>query len=229
MRIPKKTFKRWLDGDLECSRLPLLPRRSDKRTLLILSPVRTPGLGTILSLSHDRERVKWYLFLKHVLEGLNENERIVFILLFTKGNDEEFGFFKEILDFDFLTRPIASRIALVKKVNDLVSFSRSDPTQCLRCWKPSLQFNRFWFDRKRFPPVQYVGVGYKDKGSLNNSTRGVEVFQDLPTPTKYRSLMFLFRILFGLPLVPDNTEVPEGALGKQIRLKSLGEAKRGRP
>ena len=225
MRIPKKTFKSWLRGVLDFSRLPLLPRRSGERTLLILSPVRVPGIGAILTLSHSREKVKWYLFCKHVLEGLNENEKIVFMLLTTKGNDEEYRFFKEVQEFDFLPRPIAVRMALIEKVNELVSFTRSDPTQCLRCWTPSLQFNRFWFDRKRFPPIQYIGVGYKDKGSLNSSTRGVEEFPEDPLPAKYRSLMFIFRILFGLPLIPDNPEVFEGTLGKQIRLMSLGKAK----
>jgi hypothetical protein len=227
--IPKKTFRKWLSGYLTPAELPLLPRRSEKRTLLIQAPERVPGVGIILTLSHSREKVKWHLLVKHILEGLNENERIVLILLTVGRNEEEYRFFKEILEFDFLQTPMSVRIALLQKIADQVSAIRPNPTLCLTCWKPSLSFNRFWFEKKRFPPVQYIGVGYKDKGSLNDSALGVEAFlQDLK-PDVFPNLLFIFRITLGLPLVPDNCEENESfSSRKRIRLTSTRSAKRGR-
>lgn len=228
MIIPKKTFRKWLSGALTPRELPLLPRRSETRTLLIQAPVQVPGVGIILTLSHSREKVKWHLFVKHILEGLNENERIVLILLTVGRNEEEYRFFKEILEFDFLQTPMPVRIALLQKIGDQVSTIRPNPTLCLTCWKPSLSFNRFWFEKKRFPPVQYIGVGYKDKGSLNESTLGVEAFLKVLNPDVYPDLLFIFRIFLGLPLVPENGEENKGfSSRKRIRLMSPSRTKRG--
>lgn len=209
--------------------LPLLPRRSEKRTLLIVAPVSIPGLGMLLSLSHDREKVKWHLLVKHVLESLNEHEKIVFALLTVSGSEEEYRFFKEIMEFDFLSQPIGTRMAWLKKMSDHVSLMRPNPTQCLTGLEPTLSFNRFWFEEKKFPPVRRMGVGYKDQGSLRPATLGVVGREATTEVSIYPELMFSFRIFFRLPLVPDTLEgSPSSSSKARIRLMSPGRAKRER-
>lgn len=226
MKIPKGTFKAWIGGYLRVTSLPLLPRRSEKRTLLILAPVSVPGLGMLLSLSHDREKVKWHLLVKHVLEGLNEHERIVFILLTTPGSEEEYRFFKEVMEFDFLSQPIGTRMAWLKKMSDHVSLMRPNPTLCLTGLEPTLSFNRFWFEEKKFPPVRRMGVGYKDQGSLRPATLGVVGREEPPKDSIFPDLMLSFRIFFRLPLIPENLEgSPSSSSKARIRLKSPGRAK----
>lgn len=218
----------FLSGELRAESLPLLPSRSERRTLLILSPARVPGLAVILTLSQDRDRVKWWLFCKQLLEGLNENERIVLTLLTVGRSAEEYRFFREILEFDFLDHQIGRRIALLEKVRGLVPFTRSNPTRWMQSWRPSLQFNRFWFDRKRLPPTRYIGVGYKDQGSLNSATLGVGESGSVDTSSRFEEALFSFRILFQLPLPVSDFPGKFSPLGR-IRLKRSGRPKRDKP
>jgi hypothetical protein len=131
---------------------------------------------------------------------LSEDDQVVLTLLALRGSDEEFLFLKEIKIFDFHVHNNVQRIALVQKCKELFSFTKGDPTTFWKTFTPSLTVSKFFRKQKRFPPVLYVGVGYKDKGSLRGSS-----FEPSPAPIDtipnlWREVFFSYCLLFFHPL-----------------------------
>jgi hypothetical protein len=199
----RKRLRTFLEGKLEAKSLELT-QVSPKRTLLILEPRTFPGTGIILLLSHPCDRVRWWLFSKFFSESLSEDEKLILTLMEIKGSDEEYSFFKEVRDFDFQTLGIESRMALLQKVNELFSFTRGNPTEFWKTFQPSLSIKRVWFDKRKLAPVSRIGVGYKDKGSLREGSFELSPDLTLSPSSKWMTLSLLFRLLVGLPIVPDS-------------------------
>lgn len=149
------------------------------------------------------------MFSKLFTETLSENDRIVFTLLEISRSVEEFTFFKEVRDFDFSDVDTRQRIALIRKLNELVSFTRGDPTEYWKTFEPSVHFNRFWLDRKKLAPVSRIGVGYKDKGSLGGSSKEESPAVEEVETSVWNEMFLFFRLLLRLPLpvVPGSSGI----------------------
>ena len=208
MKHERKILQKLLEGRLNPNSLELT-HVSPKRTLLTLEPRTVPGVGIILLLSHSCDKVKWWLFSKLISESLSEDEKLILTLLEYKRNDEEYSFFKEVKDFDFQTQDIALRITLLQKMNELFSFTRGNPSEFWKTFKPSLLIKKFFLDRKKLPEVSRIGVGYKDKGSLRGDSCEPPPGTGSDPSSKWKLLEFLFRLHSGLsvPVFPSGIKV----------------------
>lgn len=149
------------------------------------------------------------MYSKLFTETLSESDKIVFTLLEISRSVEEYTFFKEVRDFDFSVVGTQQRIALIRKLNELVSFTRGDPTEFWKTFEPSLSFNRFWMDKKKLAPVSRIGVGYKDKGSLGGSSFDESPPKEEVDLSVWNEMILFTRLSLNLPLpsVPGSSGI----------------------
>jgi len=195
-----KTLLRFLRGEVKLNELEKAVLAFPSRSLLVTMPSPRPGLATIILFSHSCEKVEWWLVTKLLMGAtLGEDDKVILTLLFLSSNDEKWSFFREIKDFDFSQQSIADRKALVEKLNELFLFTRGDPTQYWETFTPSFSLNHFWMRKRTIAPKSWIGVGYRDQGSLRGGgLPSLPVEESGQNP--WKEMRVFFEVLLHLPL-----------------------------
>lgn len=147
-----------------------LPERSPLggerlRALVTLAPIRLPGWSIVMLGSHSRPRIVSWLLAKGVFQRLSDVEKslLVYITL-------DFTNFHSLVDI--LVKESA-RKKEVRRLGEMLQ--RTIPVfqdlseRFLFSFKPEAEVSRIWTEPVRLSPARYVGVGYKDHGSLGSA------------------------------------------------------------
>jgi hypothetical protein len=169
LKIPKRNWQRLRDSDLVS--LPLHPNLvgRQERCLWFSSPPKIPGWGLVIRSSHSREWCAWHLVGKLCLRDLNRSEKEVLKLLGATLDESWYLIVNFLLERRFDTN-LVTRFEK-RRFWDTFNFhffpTVKDPIQRFASFEPSLSLSRVWVSGKTLPPVRFIGVGYKDHGTLS--------------------------------------------------------------
>lgn len=157
-----------LTGKRNPASLPVEPNRpTDARKILVfLPPVFLPGWSVISFSSHSRRNVIRWLIVKGLLQSLSSEEKKALKLI--SIDQPEFV----LLIVDFVTSTIKSKIRLEVGNQLRKHHSFEWVTQrFLNSFTPLIRTRRIWSEMKKLPPARFIGIGYRDQGSLGSGLR----------------------------------------------------------
>jgi len=131
----------------------------ETNTLLVLTPVTLPGWSIIATSSHSRRKTVWWLTCRCLFQQPTSTE-VKLLKYLTVGDDSEIH---DLVDFATSTTPLAQKRSAGNLLN--IHF-RELSERFLHSFQPKLKCFRIWTEIKRIPPKRFVGIGYKDQGSL---------------------------------------------------------------
>lgn len=130
--------------------------------LLVITPNNLPGWSIIATSSHSRRKTVWWLIARCLFQEPTSNE-VAILKLLTVGDSEAVH---EIVDFATSTKSGKQR---VRAANLLELLFPEVSERFLASFRPKAYIFRYWTEVKRIPPKRFVGVGYKDHGSLSTT------------------------------------------------------------
>jgi hypothetical protein len=150
----------------------VLPERSPLnggerlRVLAILTPLQVPGWSTILYGSSTKKRTLDWLLAKGVFQRLSKEEKeLLGYISLDRTNVHSL--------VDIILSDKSARKRSIRQFGEILQ--RSLPTfeklteRYLLNFKPQAQCFKIWTEPIRVAPTRYIGVGYKDHGSLGSA------------------------------------------------------------
>lgn len=100
-----------------------------------------------------------------------------------------------------------------------------DPWREFRRFEPKMSIVKVWTEVAKLPPKRYIGVGYKDHGTLSTapSWKDQQTEEDVANP-RLSVLSFSLDRILGLPLYRTSS-----SSGEHVRLTSPRRAKQEKP
>lgn len=197
MRIPRLEFQlanKGITKSLEESEFSLTGESAD-RVLWITTPRQLPGWTIIYRSSHSKELTLKHLILKYIIQELNLNELLVFRMLLIDLNDEDYSTIELILSNHSKVK--INLIAILDLISEYKFLELGEPLRFYNSFRPSMVINKLWSLIKKLPPKRYIGVGYKDHGTLSTAPSWKEQYvSDGEVDTKANLLKFRLRVLF---------------------------------
>lgn len=219
--LPKLQTRLAISGDTKSLKAVEHPSGwATERVLWIITPIRLPGWSVVFISSHSRRLTTRHLVLKLLLKDLNSNEKDVLfnLLLVLKG--EEYKILEKIL-----SNQIKIKLHLQRVLEEIVRYNFLEivnPFNELQSYVPRLSIHKIWTEKQTLAPVQYIGVGYKDHGSISPAPSWKDqMTSEGDVSTRLSALLFALDRILDVPL----SRFPSS--WKQNRLKSSSRAKQG--
>lgn len=134
-----------------------------RKTLMILSPTDLPGWSVISVASHSRKSILQWLISKQLHQNLPLEERELLLLLSADQPDH----ILKVVDFSLSTASGSVRKRFAEQLRISKDFSWCSE-RFLGSFQPIIRSFRVWSTAKKLPPERFIGVGYKDHGSLGS-------------------------------------------------------------
>lgn len=223
MIIPKLALTLAINGDSRSLAVVDNPSGwATERILWIISPLRLPSWSIYFRSSHTRRLTLQHLLLKHLLEGLNKNERVVMLNLTVAQPDLEYDILEIILTNNFTKT--SSKSAVLQELVQHNFLGITDPLRQYASFSPKMSIFKVWTEMKRIPPKQVIGVGYNDHGTLSSVPSWKDqMTDDGEEHSRLLVLAFSLRKILEISPVSDSS-----FLRSNIRLTSSNRAKQGR-
>lgn len=130
------------------------------------TPKPVEGWAIILSSSHTWLQVVRWLICKEFLFSLTKGEKVILTILVSEDD-----FWTELLiQLQELNQidSIYKKFYLTKLEKDF-PLILSNPERYLHSYTPRFRVYRIWSMKVKLPPLLYIGVGYKDRGTLSST------------------------------------------------------------
>jgi len=167
MKGLKKNWNNFLRIDQKSlSERPSLSREGSQTVLIRITPRRVPGWTLVCRSSHSKKNTIQWLIAKSFLKILSKQERELLLLATLDAPD----YLKLLIDWSLdlsITRD--KKVAAAKLLEETVSGLSWLSIRQLNSYEPFVRFFKIWTRRASLAPERYIGVGYKDKGSLASS------------------------------------------------------------
>lgn len=170
LRMKERSWNHFLSQDLKFLNERSFPSRDGplrRRVLILLTPRVFPGMAIFAISSHNKEKTISWLTTKGLLMDLSQIEQSLLLTISLDAPD----WTHQIIDFSLektIKRESKQRalrfLAEEKILPDRRRFSR----RFLNSFQPSIDFFKCWTEITKMPPEKYIGVGYKDHGSLGS-------------------------------------------------------------
>lgn len=166
MKLPKLKFQLAVKGETQSLPESSLPSRDDRKVLFRMTPLRLPGWSIQFRSGHSKEKVILHLLVKSILESLNRNEKVLFLLILPSANDVHYEVCKKALQLS--NQPSYVRQIWFREVQKLVpsGYFPEEPFRYLRSFRPVLTISKVWTERTRLRPKSFIGKGHSDQGCL---------------------------------------------------------------
>ena len=152
-----------LIGELNATSIPTREYPSGTQNiLLVLAPQVLPGYSVISLSSHSRKKTIWWLIARSLFQEVSQKEKTILKYL-TVGDPE---FVHRIVDFSVSTISCRTRSTAA---NLLVVLFPELTERFLASFQPQIQTFQVWTEIKKLPSKRFIGIGYKDHGSLASS------------------------------------------------------------
>lgn len=190
-----------LTGKLNALSIPLRENFSGEtqNILLVITPNVLPGRSIISTSSHSRRKTIWWMIARHLFQEASPKEKLILKYL-TVGDPE---FVHKIVDFSISTVSCKTRS---KAANLLEVLFPELSERFLASFTPTIQTFTVWTEVKKLPAKRFIGIGYKDHGSLASSPSWKSQMLESPEESSITE-----RVEFFLSLVQGFiTSVPGG-------------------
>ena len=168
MIIPKKETNLAINGVTKSLKeADFSYEESAARILWIQSPALLPGWSIVFQSSRSRRLTLQHLTLKMLIVKIDNEEKVVLKQLLINLPDDEYQIFEIILSN--YSKSWKHRKEILEQFSEFNFLEIENPYRQFRSFDVSLKVFKIWTERKRFPPVPYIGVGYKDHGSLSSN------------------------------------------------------------
>lgn len=169
LKVKRRDWDSFLRQEVKSLSERSLPSRDylRNRLLILVTTPENQGWNQFLISSHTRRKTKSWLLTKALLMDLGEPEDFL-LKYITAGDPEWVQLLVDIsLDISISRAPKTRFLQYLYLQQDLPDH-RSFSTRFLNSFQPSLEIFRVWMEKKRIPAKAFIGVGYKDHGSLGS-------------------------------------------------------------
>jgi hypothetical protein len=166
IRLGEKELKSILMADPKSLREnPPLSRGGIHNILWQFTPIGKEGWTIWVTSNHTKENIVKWILTKGFLKDINKTEELLLTLLVSDDDflSELFKQLKELNEFGSLAKNL-----YLTWLETKFSTVFKDSLRYLNSYTPKINVFKVWTLKLRLPPVLYIGIGYKDKGSLSS-------------------------------------------------------------
>jgi hypothetical protein len=178
-----------------------------EKRLLSLIPHQIPAWRIEVRLSHNKDKTLKWLVCKFLKQDLSFGEREVIKIIAAQSNDLIFTF----LTFLLKNYEKFDRKAMLQVLITNLDFPR-DPGSYLASFIPSLYIVKLWTSPKFLPDKRFIGVGYKDKGTLSTTPSWKEQITSMDEKESIHEILLFEQLLLACLSRPE-PEKRETSLG----------------